>query len=260
MTEALGISAQAGLGIVRRVYQNLAMVAVEVILLPRIRPRLAEYVQLDSSSQKLLQTIREEGKGAVFFTGHIGNWELLAQRIALEEGIQAATFARPSPNPYLGNWLVERRSQGQLTTINRGDPKSGRLMLQTLKAGGLLGALIDQDTKVPSVFVPFFGKQAKTPVGPAQLAVRRQMPVLLGFIRRLPEGGHSLHLERLESANYLGEEGAEALTAAVTLQIEAAIREVPDSWVWFHKRWKSQPEIVNPPATKEMAESTPDPV
>lgn len=232
----------------RRVFENAGMVAVEIALLPRIRRRFREYVELPEEDLRLLREAYDQQKGVVFVTGHVGNWELLAQRVTYE-GFEAATVARDAPNPYVGRWLVARRAEGNLETINRGEPAAARKILRTLKRGALLGLLIDQDTRVQSVHVPFFGRPAATPVAAAELALRRRTPVVAGFIQRRPTGGHRIRLERIPLDDLEGAAKIAAVqeaTARFTRAIEAAIRESPAEWVWFHPRWKTPPPSGTP--------------
>ena len=36
--------------------------------------------------------------------------------------------------------------------------------------------------------------------------------------------------------------GGEALTAELAARLEASIREAPEQYFWFHRRWKSKPK------------------
>ncbi len=239
LVEHLGVDAGEARRLSVGVYENAGMIAAEIAHLPRLAQRLDDYVTLPDEDLRMLQAAGEEGRGVIFVTGHVGNWELLAQRVA-RAGFDAVTLARGAPNPYLGAWIVERRAQGGLATINRGDPRAARDMLSAMKRGALLGVLLDQDTKVPSIHVPFFGAPASTPVAAAELAMRRKAPIVTGFIRRREGGvGHEVRLERYAPPED-GEKAdrVERVTADLTARIEAAVRASPTEWVWFHARWK----------------------
>ena len=55
----------------------------------------------------------------------------------------------------------------------------------------IVALLIDQDTRGAGVFVPFFGRPARTPPGAAVLALRTRVPVLHGLHRATAAtGGH----------------------------------------------------------------------
>ncbi len=233
---SLGLEEEAARRLARAAYASIGMVAVEVAMLPRIRRRFESYVELPEPDLEVLKSAYAEGRGVVFVTGHVGNWELLAQRI-LRSGFDGATVARDAPNPFIGRWLVEQRRAGALETINRGEPRAARKILGALKRGALLGVLVDQDTRVQSVHVPFFGRPAATPIAAAQLALKRRAPVIAGFITRKPAGGHRIRLTRLA----LDDMDEVEATALFTREIEAAIRAQPAEWVWFHDRWKTPP-------------------
>jgi KDO2-lipid IV(A) lauroyltransferase len=184
------------------------------------------------------------GKGLVFATGHVGNWELLAQRIAMRW--PSAVIARTGNDPGLTALVGRMRAAGNIETLWREEPSTARAMLRTFKQGRPLGILIDQDTRVQSVFVPFFGRPAATPRGAADLALRFGAPVLAGWARRRgprPGDGHEIDFEEIAYDANPADRDAEAarLTAACTARLEAAIRASPAEWVWMHERWKTQP-------------------
>jgi Kdo2-lipid IVA lauroyltransferase/acyltransferase len=238
---ALGLDPESARQLALRSFEHLGMVGAEIGMAPRLRRRLTEYVVLSDEARATLKSALAEGRGVLFVSGHLGNWELLAERI-VAEGHPAATFARGAPNPYLGRWLLARREGGGVETINRGDPKAARQLLAILKKGGILGVLIDQDTDVDSVFVPFFGRVAKTPVVAAQLARSRKIPILVGAIRR--EG--AVHRVSLERPTLLPDDDSDAwlidTTAKLTACLEAAIKRSPSEWPWLHDRWRSKPD------------------
>ena len=227
-----------------RVFENLGQVAVEIALLPRLSRHLAEYVELPPADVEVLRRALEGGRGAIFVSAHLGNWELLAQRI-VGAGFPAATLVRRASNPHLDRWLASRRQASGLVTIERGGPKSARRLLRSLREGRLVGMLIDQDTRVESVFVPFFARCAATPVAPAHLAVARGLPVVLGLIHRRAAGGHRIRIQSVEvPPPAVGRDRraqVHALTRELTRRIEEAVRMRPHEWVWVHDRWKTPP-------------------
>lgn len=227
----------------RRAFRHLGQAAFEVANIQKIDPRMDELVEWRPEDRAVLDEALARKKGVVFITGHVGNWELLARRVALA-GYPAQSIAKETSDPRL-TALVERfRREGKVGSIWRGQPGAAKHMLRALKAGEILGLLIDQDTKVQSVFVPFFGHLASTPRAAADLALRMDSAVVLGFCQRVGEGTrYRLTMKRLELPPSSGdkEQDATELTARMTAEIEAAIRRTPEQWVWMHRRWKTQP-------------------
>ncbi len=240
LQDRLGLDAPDARRVAGDVFANVGRVGAEIVLLPRLIKVLPAYVQLPAEDEACLKAALAEGKGALVVTAHLGNWELLAQRL-VATGHEAVTLARKSPNPYIGRWLLARREAGGLMTLNRGGAQTIRGMLAALRRGALLGVLIDQDTKVDTVHVPFFGAPAATPVAAAKLVLRRQIPVLAVFIHRVCTG-HQLRVRRVAlPVEGDRQEQVVALTADLTAHIEAAVRDSPEEWVWFHERWKTPP-------------------
>lgn len=182
-----------------------------------------------------VEAARAAGRPILILTGHCGNWELLSV-VMNERGLPPAGIARPLDDPRLQEMLVSIRSHLGATTIARGTRGAARQILGVLRTGGAIAMLIDQDTKVDGVWVPFFGRPAFTPVGGAELALKQDMRVVPTFMERRPDGGHILRfLPILE----LPDDPREA-TALMTAAIEAQIRRRPEQWVWWHKRWRRQ--------------------
>lgn len=222
-------------------FAHLGRSALEVIAVRRIAGRLPEHVLLGEEERALLHAAHRGGQGALFVSCHVGNWELLARRIAWEQ-IPCGTVAREAQDPRLSRLLEESRAGAGVQTLWRGRPGLARQLLKLLRAGALVGMLIDQDTDVQGVFVPFFGRPAHTPRAAGDLAVRTGAWLLFGCIHREPDGRHRVVLRRLTTPD-TGDREADALaaTAAATAEIEKEIRARPDEWVWMHRRWRRQP-------------------
>lgn len=223
---------------------HLGQVAMEAVAIRSYGDRIEDYVSFSPGSEEAVRRGLARGKGLVVVAGHIGNWELLARRMALlaqPNGVIAKRNADPNLNR-----LVERfREAGAVKTLWRDDPETGRELIKLFRAGGTLGILIDQDTKVQGVFVPFFGRLAFTPRAVGDLALRFGATVLVGTSHRRgprPGDGHELEMTELAYERVPTEKEAEVLrltAAAVALQ-EAAIRRHPSEWVWMHRRWRTQ--------------------
>ncbi len=183
-----------------------------------------------------IERARAAGRPLLIVTGHCGNWELLAAALNVR-GLGMAVVARELDDPGLNARLLGLRERFGTRTILRGTPGAARQLLRTLRAGGALGMLIDQDTKVEGVWVDFFGRPAYTPVGAADMAIRLEATVLPTFIERLADGSHRAHVEPPLAIPA----DPVAATAAMTATIEAQIRRVPEQWVWLHRRWRRQP-------------------
>jgi Kdo2-lipid IVA lauroyltransferase/acyltransferase len=185
-----------------------------------------------------VERAREEERPILILTGHCGNWELLAAAINCR-GLGMAVVARPLDEPDQQRMLAGLRERFGTPTIARGSEGAARQLLGTLRRGGALGMLIDQDTKVDGVWVPFFGRLAFTPVAAAKIALRQSTAVIPTFIERLPDGRH---LATFHPPLDLPDDPTEA-TALMTTRIEEQVRRRPEQWVWMHRRWRRQPGL-----------------
>ncbi|BDG03285.1 lysophospholipid acyltransferase family protein [Anaeromyxobacter oryzae] len=230
--------------IARGMFVHLARSALELAAIRSFDDRLDAYVEL--SPPTLLKDVIARGRGMVFVTGHVGSWELLARRIA-RAGIQNAVIAKASADAALNTMAERFRAEGGVTTLWRENPDTGRAIIRTFRQGKALGLLIDQDTNVQGVFVPFFGRLAFTPRAAADLAIRFGAPVVVGTIHRKgphPGDGHLLTVTEIPFSSDPPDREAEVvrLTAACSAALEAAIRRHPEEWVWMHERWKTRPD------------------
>jgi KDO2-lipid IV(A) lauroyltransferase len=224
----------------RRAFRHLGRAAGEMVCVRQLDARRAELVEWPKEDRARMDAALARGKGVVFVTGHVGNWEVLARHVALE-GYPAAVIGKEASDPRTTAMVERFRTSGKLRVIWRGAAGAAKDMLRTLRGNGILGLLIDQDTKVQSVWVPFFGHLAKTPRAAADLALRTGAVPMLGFAVRVAPGRYRISMQDVALPESEGEAAVTELTAALTRGIEAAIRANPEQWVWMHERWKSPP-------------------
>jgi KDO2-lipid IV(A) lauroyltransferase len=196
---------------------------------------VAEHVRVEG--WKTIERVRAVGDPVLIVTGHCGNWELLAAT-ANCRGLGVRVVGRELGDENYQNLLLDLRSRFGTETITRGTAGAARQLLGTLRDHGVLGILIDQDTQVDGVWVPFFERPAYTPIAAALLAQRHGTVVIPAFIERRADGSH---LARFHPPLELPEDPTEA-TARMHRCIESQIRRVPEQWVWMHRRWRRQPD------------------
>lgn len=229
--------------LVRDMFVHLGRSALELASIRWYDRRLDEHVELPQA--ELLREVMARGRGMVFVMGHLGNFELLGRRVA-RAGVANAVIAKATWDEKLDERIVRFRADGGVTTFWREAPDTGRAIIRTFRTGKALGLLIDQDTDVQGVFVPFFGKLAFTPRAAADLAIRFGAPVVVATIYRKgkgPRDGHRVELLEIPFSSAPPDREAEVLrlTAACTAALEAAIRRHPAEWVWMHERWRTRP-------------------
>jgi len=228
----------------RATFRHLGSVAMELVRISAFDVRRKEFVEWDEPSRAVVTTALARGRGLVFVTGHFGNWELLA-RFVTQEGFPVSVVGKEASDPRTTKLIEDLRTSAGMRVIWRGREGAAKELLRALKSNRMLGLLIDQDTKVQSVWVPFFGKLAKTPRAAADLVLRTGAAPILGFCTRVGPLKYRITLRELTPPGARDEAAVTQLTADFTRGIEEQIRAHPEQWVWLHERWKSPPPAQN---------------
>ncbi|HEX9575845.1 MAG TPA: lipid A biosynthesis acyltransferase [Myxococcales bacterium] len=226
----------------RASFANLGRSALELVAMQRFD--LARAVHFDPGSLETMIAAHAEGRGVVAISCHLDNWELLARRVAAE-GLPVATVAREAQDPRLTALLERSRASTGIVSLWRNRPGAARGFIRHLRNGGVVAALIDQDTEVAGHFVSFFGREAFTPRAPADFALRTGAAVVFARILRVAPGVHRIRISRLVvPASGDREADSRALTASASAAIEEEVRTCPDQWVWMHERWRTRPGSI----------------
>jgi KDO2-lipid IV(A) lauroyltransferase len=240
----------------RATFRHMGSVAMELLRINAFDARRNEFVEWDEESRAVVTTALARGRGLVFVTGHFGNWEILA-RFVTQEGLPVSVVGKEASDPRTTKLLEDFRSSAGMRVIWRGREGAAKELLRALKSNRMLGLLIDQDTKVQSVWVPFFGKLAKTPRAAADLVLRTGAAPILGFCTRVGPLKYRITMRELPKPEGRDEAAVMQLTADFTRGIEEQIRAHPEQWVWMHERWKSPqpPQNIGPHETRSSAVS-----
>lgn len=228
----LTVAAREELG--RRCFRHLGAMGGETMVLLARGPKVLG-TRLGIEGEQHLEQALSGGRPVVLLMGHCGNWELVGAVLGLL-GIETWAIVREMQAPEVEALVANFRAKmGGIRSIPRGSAAASRALLAVLRQPrATLALLVDQDFEAEGVMVPFFGRLAHTPVGPARLALRRGCVVVPVFDQRLDDGTHRV---TFQPALDLPADETEA-TAVMTMTIEAQIRRVPEQWVWMHRRWR----------------------
>lgn len=208
------------------------------------RENISEMIEVDLDPEFTAEfaEIREQKRGVIVVTGHIGNWELFALAYSMFFG-PANLLSRKMDNPKLDEMIESLRSSfgnRQIDKINSAGP-----ILRILNKGEVVGILADVNSHPKEgVFVPFYGIQACTTAGVAMLALRANAVIVPMFaVWNEEKGKYSLIGERIIDPIGTDDRKAdiETTTAQFTAALERVIRKYPDQWIWIHRRWKTRP-------------------
>jgi Kdo2-lipid IVA lauroyltransferase/acyltransferase len=226
--------------IARGTYAHLGRVAVEAALLPLYgRERVLDLFE-EAENWDLIERARSRGSGILFVTGHLGNWELAGAYVAAR-GMPVDAIARHMANPLFDGYLTRTRERIGMRIVH--DERAVAQIPRAIRGGRGVAMLTDQETRgLASTWVPFFGRPAKTPRGPAVFALRLGAPLIFGCALRQPSGRYRMSFEEVpvERTGDL-EADVDRIVAAYTATLERWVRRAPDQYFWHHRRWKYPP-------------------
>ena len=180
------------------------------------------------------------GRGLVVVTAHLDNWELSGASVACA-GLPVVAVARRLYFEKYDRLINGLRRHFGMEIVYQDE--SPRKLLRALRDGKLVALLADQDVpRLDGAFVPFFGRPAYTPVGPAALAVASGAELVLAHTLREGRDRHRLLVS--EPIQFDRSEKDRAVlegTRGWCSLLEGTIREHPEQWVWMHRRWRTAP-------------------
>jgi KDO2-lipid IV(A) lauroyltransferase len=181
-----------------------------------------------------------EGTGVVVVTAHLGNWEVCASKVALS-GFPLTVVVRDTHDARVTRAMVRIRTGIGLNLVSQGS--SYWSLRQRLRRGEVVILLVDQGVGKHGVFVEFFGRFASAHRGAVALAMDTGAPIICAFCRREPGDTHTLTLHPPLELRITGDRERDLLrnTSMLAKIVERQIRELPEQWWWFHRRWKHRP-------------------
>ncbi len=221
--------------ILRGMWDNLGRVAAEYAHVGAVDV-YADDGRVDMVGGDIIDHLRDDGIGAIFFSGHLGNWELTPYA-ATQNGLPVSQIYRTANNPLVEPLLHGLRAPIGSAYFPKG-PGGARKMIAALGRNEHLGILVDQKLN-EGIPVPFFGRPAMTAPAAARLALRFRCPLVPSRVERLDGAHFRLTIYPpldLPDTGDLDADTAETMRR-VNAVLEDWIRERPEQWLWLHRRW-----------------------
>ena len=232
------LDAAARRRMVRGVWDNLGRTMGELPHVASLRQTAAgPGWELEGAST--MHALAAQGGPVLFFSAHIGNWEMLPV-VAAHYGLQVSSLYRAASNPLIDETILALRRQalGPDAPMFPKGAAGARQVLAHLARGGVLGMLVDQKMN-DGIEARLFGRPAMTAPALATLALRFHCPVVPAHVERLGPARFRLVCEPPLDVPHSSDRAADvaALTQRVNDRIELWIRARPQEWLWLHRRW-----------------------
>jgi KDO2-lipid IV(A) lauroyltransferase len=230
--------------IVRGTWENLGRTAAEMPHIAALQPS-TDGPGWEVEGAENLEALRTQGGPALFFSGHLANWELIGPAVAAL-GVPIAGIYRAASNPMADNIIQQLRRDARTADqpMFAKGAQGARAALAHLKAGRCLGMFVDQKMN-DGIPVAFFGRTAMTAPALAHFALRFRCPVMPVHVERLGPAHFRLICEPPLAPTVTGDRAADAraFTRTINETLERWIRRAPESWLWLHRRWPSEKEF-----------------
>lgn len=187
-----------------------------------------------------LDAVLARGRGAVVVVGHLGNWDAAGAWVAAT-GRRLVTVAEVLKPRRMFEFFVAHRAQLGMTIY---PAQRGAIdqLVRAVEDGAVVAILGDRDLKGRGPEVTMFGAATTLPAGPASVALRAGVPILVagvyGVVRADGKRGWEARIsEPIELPGQRGSEALTALTAAIGAKLEACIAAHPEEWHVFQPFW-----------------------
>ena len=183
-----------------------------------------------------LRQAMARGQGVLLLCGHFTHTELAARLLTQALGSPVRVVVRRHNHPCLERWFEAARQRVFGPTLAK---KDMRALLRSLQSGQLVVYSADQNFTYQNVFVPFFGVPAATLTAVPQIVKRGQAQLSPFWFHRDDSGKYRLRIEAAwpDWATASDEESA----AIYMRELELAVRERPEQYLWVHRRFKTRP-------------------
>lgn len=231
-------------------YESLGRTTVETAVMSRAGREEILALFDPPATWPVFEDARARGKGVILVAGHLGNWELAGAYMGAR-GVDLEVVGRQQENPLFDAYLTRTRNRLGMKVIWDGD--AVRRVPRALRSNAAVGLVMDQGAVgLASTWVPFFGRFAKTPRGPATFALRMQSPMIFIAPLRKPDGRFTMTFEPVP-VTPTGDREADIdrIVRDYTAVLEKWVRRHPEQYFWHHRRWKHQrpdtpPALGNP--------------
>ena len=210
---------------------------------------------IDSSGWEHLDRALEEGKGVIFCSFHLGNWDLGGAMVSVR-GYPINVVAE-SFEPERLNRLIQRyRVKKGMKIIPL--EQASRRVLRALRQGEILALLVDRPVGEEGIAVSFFGGTIKVPAGAATLARKTGARLVPGYLVRQADNrflgliAPPVEPEVTDDVQH----DIQVMTQRLMNTLEDWIRQYPDQWYPFRRMWVEWPQGLESRRRPRMAQAS----
>jgi len=217
-------------------YKHLAEVFIETLKVLQISEKELKK-RVKSQNLHFLTQRLQEGRTVLVLTSHLFNWEWLSHITAIKQNFSVYFVYQPLRNTFFDKLMLTIRTRfGQKAIKMQNVLKD---VLKNHNQARIVALLADQSPtgNEKDYWTNFLHQDTAFFAGTEKIALKLQLPVLFGGVRRLEKGYYELYFEEIYHPKDLPNTN---ITETYVSLLEKQIRETPANWLWSHKRWKKK--------------------
>lgn len=215
--------------ILQRMAENQVLNLLEIIHFENLIEAYPDYLRWEGLN--ILEKALEKKKGAILFTGHFGNWEMIGYALARKK-MPLNVIARPQAVNRMTEFMNGFREKRGVRVLMHNNLSAS---LRLLRANQLIGIVSDLNARERGYRVNFFEREASFYSTPVMLSVRTDAPLIPVFIERESHRSQCIRVE--PPIEWAPEETMTQRVRKYVERYEQAFRRRPDQWIWFHERY-----------------------
>lgn len=216
-----------------QMWNNYGRVFAEFMFIREFRNgKLSKNIEI--KGQAIVDDIISSNKQAIFVSGHLSNFELMAMQLE-KSGINLSAIYRPLNNIFL-NGIMERMREKYICKYQIKKGIGGLKKLIKLKKKNISTALMIDQRVSEGLSIDFFNQKALTTTIPAQLVRKFNIPIIPVYIERVKDISFKITISK---PIYFSQDlSIEKITSELNQVLEKMILNHPGDWIWSHNRWK----------------------
>ena len=191
---------------------------------------------------EIFATAEARGRGVLFVTPHLGNWELGGAFMA-RHGCKMLVLTQAESDPHLTAMRQASRARWGIETLVVGEDAFAFVeIIKRLQQGATVALLVDRPPAPTAVIVNLFGRKFSASIATAELARASGCAIVPTFIVREADGYRAQILPEIayDRAAISNREARIRLTQEIIRAFEPVIRQHPTQWFHFVPVW---PEV-----------------
>lgn len=215
-------------------FEHFAKYVVDFFKIESLSPgALRAWIRMEPPDY--LEPCRAMGKGVIGLSAHLGNWELGAL-VLNASGDRVNAIVREQSTRRSEALFGSRRARRGVRAL----PMRGAAGLASacLKRNEFVVILADLDFSGREPFVPFFGRPARLPRGPAVLSKRTGAPILPAFVLR--QADDTFCFRAYPPILPGRSRSVQEIQRDICAVLEAVIGEHPEQWFAYQPLWPAR--------------------